>query len=61
MTKNNQRFLLVDTGPGPDRIVLFATEDSLRLSSRADKLWMDGTFKSTPDIFCQVTYRPSYG
>jgi hypothetical protein len=54
MTKDNQRFLLVDTGPGPDRIVLFATEDSLRLLSRAIKLWLDGTFKSTPDIFGQT-------
>lgn len=53
-TKNGARFLLHDTGPGNERVVLYATEESLQILSRVDKVWLDGTFKSAPDIFFQV-------
>ncbi|CAF0784768.1 unnamed protein product [Adineta ricciae] len=43
-TLRNDQFLRCDTGPGEDRILIFAS----------DELLVDGTFKVVPEIFYQL-------
>lgn len=49
-----QRFLLYDSGPGQDRLILFATDSQLRRLAVASTWYMDGTFSRAPAIFTQV-------
>ncbi|KAG7157461.1 putative Inosine-5'-monophosphate dehydrogenase 1b-like 14 [Homarus americanus] len=53
---NNPRpFLIHDSGADTnDRVIIFATEASLRLLSRSSQWHMDGTFAMSPKIFKQV-------
>ena len=55
-TYNNEPFLAYDSGPatGDDRILLFATEDTLEILSKSP-LWLaDGCFKTAPVLFKQI-------
>lgn len=47
-------FLLYDSGPGDDRILIFSTERNLRYLSAADVMLMDGTFSIVPPMFEQL-------
>jgi len=50
----NETFLLDDTGPGLDRILIFGRLSSLDILERS-KIWFcDGTFKIAPPLFTQV-------
>jgi len=50
----NEKFLLDDTGPGLDRILIFGRLSSLDILERS-KIWFcDGTFKIAPPLFTQV-------
>lgn len=51
MSVNSRIFLLHDSGRGPNRMLLFATDDNLNLLSRANVLAMDGTFNIAPPMF----------
>ena len=47
-------FLLFDTGPGIDRMIIFGTEENKKILSFAS-IWMaDGTFKVVPSLFAQL-------
>lgn len=54
MTKSNNKFLLFDSGPSPDRIMMFATAENLEFLKNADVMLIDGTFKSSPVLFAQL-------
>ncbi len=51
---NGEQFLLFDSGPGHDRILIFSTGDNLHLLSQSAQWLADGTFKTAPGIFAQV-------
>lgn len=49
-----REFILHDSGPGDDRLILFGDEDLVSAQSRAE-LWIaDGTFKVVPTLFFQL-------
>ncbi|KAE8740251.1 hypothetical protein FOCC_FOCC014235, partial [Frankliniella occidentalis] len=55
-TKRGTRFLLFDSGPGdPDRVVVFAAEKSLKVLLVSEIVFSDGTFKTVPNQFGQLT------
>jgi hypothetical protein len=47
-------FLLCDSGPGADTILIFGREDWLHHLFTTDTWYVDGTFKISPNIFSQV-------
>ena len=46
--------MFCDTGPGPNRIVLFATKENIEYLSMSSIWLADGTFKTVPTLFCQL-------
>ncbi|CAF4664599.1 unnamed protein product, partial [Rotaria sp. Silwood2] len=57
-TKRNDNFLRIDTGPGPDRVLIFSSSEQTAILESASDFLMDGAFDIVPDIFYQlyVTY-----
>jgi len=53
-TKSGQNFLLHDSGPGNDRILIFGTEAALDALGENGDWFMDGTFKTAPPLFEQL-------
>ncbi|CAM4946602.1 unnamed protein product [Rotaria socialis] len=53
-TINVERFLLYDKMRRNKRILIFATDDQLRVLFKAKHILMDGTFSSCPPFFDQV-------
>ncbi|CAF3678300.1 unnamed protein product [Rotaria sp. Silwood1] len=53
-TINGDRFLLYDKMRGTKRILIFATDDQLRILFKAKHILMDGTFSSCPPFFEQL-------
>ena len=53
-TIDEHPFLLYDSGPSNDRILLFTTQRNLDLMAQSDHWFADGTFKSAPQLFTQV-------
>ena len=52
---NPERFLLYDNGiNAPNRIIIFATDENLRMLCSSNCLFMDGTFKTAPKLFLQM-------
>ena len=51
---NGTDFLLHDSGPGHNRILIFSTRHNLTLLAQCSKWYADGTFKISPNIFQQV-------
>ena len=47
-------FLLYDSGPGNDRILLFSTQRNLDLMAQCRHWFADGTFKTAPPLFNQL-------
>lgn len=50
----DEKFLLYDSGPGPNRILIFSTQRNLEMLRRVDVLLMDGTFDIVPPLFSQL-------
>lgn len=50
----SEPFLMFDSGPGNDSILIFTTSRNLEALSRCDHWFFDGTFKSAPPLFAQV-------
>lgn len=51
---SGQNFLLFDSGPNVNRVVVFGTEAALQLLVDNTDWFADGTFKSAPSIFEQL-------
>lgn len=52
---DNNDFLIHDSGPqNQNRVILFATNESLRHLAGSDTWYMDGTFATVPRLFHQV-------
>ena len=51
---NGTRFLIHDSGPGDDRIIIFSTAENLVLLVQSREWFADGTFKVTPQPFHQL-------
>lgn len=54
LTNDEQPFLLYDSGPGGDRILLFSTERNLRLMENCKHWYADGTISTSPSLFTQI-------
>lgn len=48
------KFLLYDSGPGSNRILIFSAKRNLELLRCVDVLLMDGTFDIVPPLFSQL-------
>ena len=53
-TCNEDNFLLYDSGPGENRILLFSTEKNMQLLQSSSEWFCDGTFKVVPELFYQL-------
>ena len=51
---DGELFLLHDSGPSPQRILIFSTHENLRLLSESQHWFADGTFKVMPSLFHQL-------
>jgi hypothetical protein len=47
-------FLLHDSGPERDRILIFSTIKNLEMLKKSNEWFVDGTFKTAPHPFYQV-------
>ncbi|XP_063931856.1 uncharacterized protein LOC135143846 [Zophobas morio] len=47
-------FLLGDSGPVADRILIFGRQKNSKILEESDHWFVDGTFRSTPSLFYQV-------
>ena len=52
-TLNGRDFVLANDGED-DRLIIFGTVHNLRLLCQSDTIYMDGTFKTAPEMFAQV-------
>lgn len=53
-TKDGAQFLLHDSGPSNNRIIIFSTRDNLDIMDNYSDWFADGTLKTSPLIFSQV-------
>lgn len=53
-TLDGSAFLLFDSGPCPDRILMYSTHRNLQLLDCAQQWYADGTFKVSPNLFYQL-------
>ncbi|XP_072377879.1 uncharacterized protein [Diabrotica undecimpunctata] len=53
-TTGGELFLLFDSGPEEERILLFSTQRYLRFMEQCDHWYADGTFNSAPPLFSQI-------
>ena len=51
--ENPRSFLMIDEGQ-EDKLLVFATLESLQILSESEKLFMDGTFYTSPPLFQQI-------
>ena len=49
-----EKFLQYDSGPGEDRVIIFATQEALDVLKGARNVFSDGTFKTCPNLFTQI-------
>lgn len=53
-TSNGENFLLYDSGPSNERLLVFGTAKNLDLLKQCDSIYMDGTFAVAPPLFNQL-------
>ena len=53
-TKRQETFLLHDSGPGEDRILVYSTRRNLEFLKNSRCVFGDGTFKVAPGLFEQI-------
>ena len=57
---DGKRFLLVEDGDDKKKIIIFATDDNMKLLAEAETLFVDGTFHICPEIFIKSSlFMPS--
>lgn len=54
VTTNVSPFLLFDSGPEPNRMLIFSIRNNMRLLSQSRHWYADGTFKVVPQLFGQL-------
>jgi hypothetical protein len=54
LTNDEHPFLLHDSGPGEDRILLFSTKRNVRLIKNCKHWYADGTFSTSSSLFTQI-------
>lgn len=50
----DEPFLLYDSGPVQDRLLIFSTKKNLAHMARCDHWYADGTFNTAPQLFSQI-------
>ena len=53
-TNNGDKFLMFDSGPVDNRMLIFSTDRNLQFLSTCSNLYADGTFKTVPSLFEQL-------
>lgn len=53
-TEKGDLFLLHDSGPNNNRLMIFGTAENLSLLAECNSIYMDGTFDVTPPLFKQL-------
>lgn len=53
-TLDDKNFLIFDSGPGDERLMIFSTEENLNELARCTSIHMDGTFNVAPILFTQL-------
>ncbi|RWS19276.1 uncharacterized protein B4U80_09559, partial [Leptotrombidium deliense] len=53
-TVKGDDFMFFDSGPTPERIIIFATSKAIELLSQSHHWYADGTFKTSPTLFTQI-------
>lgn len=53
-TMKGEQFLIFDNGASQDRILIFSTENNLKLMDQSTNWLVDGTFKTVPSLFYQL-------
>ena len=53
-TAKGEQFLLYDSGPEVQRILIFGTQQNLEMLQLSQVWLADGTFKTAPTLFTQV-------
>ena len=53
-TAKGENFLFHDSGPGPEKILIFGTQRNIDMLVLSQYWLVDGTFKTAPDLFSQV-------
>lgn len=54
VTFKGNRFLLHDNENNENRLLIFATEENLRVLSKCNEWYCDGTFGIVPNMFTQL-------
>lgn len=54
MFSASERFLLYDSGPSEDRVLVFASRQCAEIMEKSDHLFIDGTFDAVPSQFYQT-------
>ncbi|CAF3908176.1 unnamed protein product [Rotaria sordida] len=54
ITKRNDIFLRIDTGPGPDRLLIFSSSEQATILESSIDFFTNGTFEIVPNIFYQL-------
>jgi len=49
-----EQFLIFDSEASQDRILIFSTENNLKLMDQSTNWLVDGTFKTVPSLFYQL-------
>ncbi|CAF1014396.1 unnamed protein product [Didymodactylos carnosus] len=50
----HDKFLQFDSGPGDNCLIIFSSNDQLKILEDTEEVFIDGTFKVTPVIFYQL-------
>jgi hypothetical protein len=53
-SSSGEPFLLFDSGPSEDRLLIFSTRRNLQLLAQCEHWYADGTFKTAPPLFSQL-------
>ena len=54
VTETGDNFLMFDSGPIPNRILIFSTTSNINLLAMSQHWYADGTFKVVPPLFEQL-------
>ena len=53
-TASGEEFLLAEDGADVDKIIVFGTQENLKILCEVDTVYVDGTFQTCPHLFYQI-------